>query len=320
VAQVRAVPAQRLASIDLLRILAVVGIIWFHTEGAPHREIGYAALPVFLLLFFALITRQSQTCSTRHFLKRRWDRLLKPWLFWSVVYGVGRVTQAVCDRDLSCLANLLSLETLLAGTHIHLWYLPYAFASGLLLHVLNRPISKVNNNLVVFVATLVGVLTLSVCTLDTHVSVLRPPLPQWEFGLAALPVGLAVGRSLAMPSHRAQVRHLCMICVATTGTCAIATSFHAGSAPVPYGLAIVLVCLACGWQSNGNGFVAAVAPLTFGIYLVHPLAMYGVKHFFPADGHYAAFIALTTCLSGIVTWGLMRTPLRTVVGAHSNTA
>jgi len=143
-AQVQPAPAPRLASIDLLRILAVVGIIWFHTEGAPHRDIGYAALPVFLLLFFALITKQGQTYSTRRFLKRRWDRLLKPWLFWSVVYGVGRVTQAACDRDLSCLANLLSTETFLAGTYIHLWYLPYVFASGLLLHVLNRPISKIN--------------------------------------------------------------------------------------------------------------------------------------------------------------------------------
>jgi hypothetical protein len=42
--------------------------------------------------------------------------------------------------------------------------------------------------------------------------------------------------------------------------------------------------------------VAAVAPRTFGIYPIHPLAMYLVKHIFPPDGHSAAFIALTTCL------------------------
>ncbi len=312
-AQVQPALAQRLASIDLLRILAVVGIIWFHTEGAPHREIGYAALPVFLLVFFALITKQSQDCDTRHFLKRRWDRLLKPWLFWCAIYGVGRLIRAVGTGDLGCLASLLSLETFLVGTRIHLWYLPYAFASGLLLHVLNRSIAKVNDNLVISSATLVGMVTLAACALDAHASALRPPLPQWEFGLAALPLGLAVGRTLAIPSHPARASYLCMISVATIAACGLAVPFHAGSSPTPYGLAIVLVCLACGWQINGNGFVAAVAPLTFGIYLIHPLAMYAVKHFLAADGHYAAFIALTTCLSGIVTWVLMRTPLRTVV-------
>jgi len=313
--RVRAQPAEapRLASIDLLRIVAALGIIWFHTEGAPHREIGYAALPVFLLVFFALIAKQGQTCSTRRFLKRRWDRLLKPWLFWSAAYGVARLTEAVCTGDLSRLASLLSLETFLAGTYIHLWYLPYAFTSGLLLHVLNRPISKVNDTLIIPAATLLGALTLIACTLDTHTSALRPPLPQWEFGLAALPLGLAVGRSMALPSHRARVLHLCMICVATTGACTIAVSFDAGSTPISYGLAIVLVCLACGWQVNGNGLVAAVAPLTYGVYLVHPLVMYGLKHVLPAEGHYAAFIALTTCLSGVVISAHKKTPLRAVV-------
>jgi peptidoglycan/LPS O-acetylase OafA/YrhL len=44
--QAQPVAAQRVAGIDLLRILAAVGIVWFHTEGAPCRQIGYAALTV----------------------------------------------------------------------------------------------------------------------------------------------------------------------------------------------------------------------------------------------------------------------------------
>jgi len=313
-ARVQPVSAQRVVSIDLLRIVAAVGIIWFHTEGAPYRQIGYAALPMFLLLFFALITRQAPACSTRHFLKRRWDRLLKPWLFWSAVYGVARLTHAASTRDLTSLANLLSPETLLAGTYIHLWYLPYAFMSGLLIHALNRPISKVSSNpLVVLAATAVGVLTLAVCTSDRHTSAWVPPLPQWAFGLAAIPLGLAVGRSLAIPSPRARALHLAGISVATTAAGLIAIPFHVASGFIPYGLAVALVCLACGWRVRGNGFVAAVAPLTFGIYLVHPLVMHGLKQFVTPDGHFAAFITLTACLSGIVTWGLMKTPLRTVL-------
>jgi hypothetical protein len=40
------------------------------------------------------------------------------------------------------------------------------------------------------------------------------------------------------------------------------------------------------------------------------LVMRGLLPVFPAQGHYAAFIILAACLSGAVTWGLMRTPLR----------
>ncbi|MCL5281592.1 MAG: hypothetical protein M1376_16970 [Planctomycetes bacterium] len=33
-------PQERVAGVDLLRIMAAVGIVWFHTEGAPHRGIA----------------------------------------------------------------------------------------------------------------------------------------------------------------------------------------------------------------------------------------------------------------------------------------
>jgi surface polysaccharide O-acyltransferase-like enzyme len=306
-------PSQRIASIDLLRIMAAVGIIWFHTEGAPHVQIAYAGLPMFLLVYFSLTTRQSRLHTTPQFLRRRWDRLLKPWLFWSAVYGACRLVKAVYTMDVSSMERILSLETLLVGTSIHLWYLPYAFASGLFIHVLNRRILGINDTLVVLVAALTGVFVLAACTVGLHAYKLEPPLPQWEFGLAAIPLGLALGRSLAIPSRRVQMLFLSMICATTLGTCVILSSFHLGSTAIPYGLAMVLVCLAYGWQVNDNGFVAAVTPLTFGLYLLHPLVMYGLPHFFAAQGHYAVFIALTACISGVVTWGLMQTPLRRFV-------
>jgi peptidoglycan/LPS O-acetylase OafA/YrhL len=306
-------PSQRIASIDLLRIMATVGIIWFHTEGAPHVQIAYAGLPIFLLVYFSLITKQSRLHTTPQFLRRRWDRLLKPWLFWSAVYGVCRLVKAAHTMDVSSIERMLSLETFLVGTSIHLWYLPYAFASGLLIHVLNRRTLRINDTLVVLAATVAGAFVLAACAVSLPAYELAPPLPQWEFGLAAIPLGLAVGRSLAIPSRRVRMSLLSMICAATLATCAILTSFHLDSSAIPYGLAMVLVCLACGWQVNSNGFIAAVAPLTFGIYLLHPLVMYGLPHFFAAQGHYIAFIALTACISGVVTWGLMQTPLRRFV-------
>ncbi len=305
-------PAERVVGLDLLRIMAAVGIVWFHTAGAPYRSIGYAGLPVFLLIFFALIARQGCAQSTRHFLRRRWDRLLLPWLFWSAVYGVSQLVKAAYHADVSHLEQLLSLQTVFMGTAIHLWYLPYAFISGLLIHLLNRRIWKIDNRLVVLGATLTGVFTLVVCTLGTRLHQCPPPLRQWGFGLAAIPLGLAIGRSLTMPSRRTQMLLLSLVCGVTVSTCAVLAFLKSGSAPVPYGVAIMLVCLACFWPVHSR-LVATVAPWTFGIYLIHPLVLYGQRQFLAVDAHYAASIALTTCLSGLITWGLLKTPLRRVV-------
>jgi peptidoglycan/LPS O-acetylase OafA/YrhL len=300
---------ERLPGIDLLRIMAAVGIVWFHMNGTPYRQIGYAGLPMFLLIFFSLVTRQSRVRTTLQFVGRRWDRLLKPWLFWSLVYGLCTIAKAACTMDWKPLYEMMSARTFLVGTCLHLWYLPYAFASGLLIHVLNRRTLRINNTVVVCTAMLIGVFTLAASAVSTHSQELPLPLPQWEFGLAALPLGWAIGRSLAAPSHRARAVLLSLISVMTLGVSFILILLGRNSVSVPYSLAVVLVCLAYVWPARGNGFVATVTPLTFGIYLLHPLVISGFRHCLPAEGHFAASLVLTVCISGMVTWGLMQTRL-----------
>lgn len=305
--------APRMASIDLLRMLAAVGIVWFHTDGAPHAQIGYAGLPIFLLIYFSLLTQRSGVHAPPQFVRRRRDRLLRPWLFWCAVYGACRLAKAAYAMDPSFLIRLLSLETFLAGPFIHLWYLPYAFASGLLLYLLNRRIQRINDTLVVLAATLTGVLLLVASTLSLNAFALARPLPQWEFGLAAIPLGLAVGRCLAIPSRRVRGLLLSLIAATTLGASVILVSLNLGELAVPYSVATVLVCLAYSRPGYGSGFAAAAASLTLGIYLIHPLVIPALAHVFPAQGHYPAFVILATCISGMVTWGLLRTPLRRFV-------
>jgi hypothetical protein len=309
----RSVPLEQIASVDLLRILAAVGIVWFHTDGAPYRQIGYAGLPMFLLIFFSLVAKQGRATTTAGFLRRRWDRLLKPWLFWSAVYGLCRLAKAICTTDLSSLGGMLSLETFLAGTCIHLWYLPYAFASGALVYVLNSQTSRVNNATVVVGATLVGVLVLAACAMDMPRRVLMRPLPQWEFGLAAIPLGFAIGRCATIPSRQMRGLLLSMIFGTTLAGCAMLVSLGFASSAIPYGLATALVCLAYLWHARGTGFVAALAPLTLGIYLIHPLVIQGCKRFLAPEQNYAGFIVLAAGVSGLIALGLTRTPLRKFV-------
>ncbi|UCD53437.1 MAG: acyltransferase [Phycisphaerales bacterium] len=306
-------PVQRITSIDGLRILAAVGIVWFHTDGAPYRYIGYTGLPIFLLIFFSLITHRSGTDPARYFFKRRWNRLVMPWLFWSLLYGALRIIKGACSGEASSFQAMLSLETVLAGTHVHLWYLPYAFVSGFLVYALNRWTLRFSHVAVVLIATGVGLSMLVVNAAGLFSFGLRCPVPQWEFGLAAVPLGFAIGRCLMISSSWWQRALLSAIFVLTQVTSlALIASGHVSST-VPYSLAVTLVCLAYCWRSGGSVIIAKLAPLTFGIYLIHPLVSRGLASFTSLEQHWVGFVGLTACVSGLITLGMMRTPLRKLV-------
>lgn len=306
-------PFERIVSVDRVRLLAAIGIVWFHTEGAPYRHVGYAGLPIFLLIFFSLITNRTPTDPTLGFLRRRWDRLLMPWLFWSVLYGLLRIAQAICFGDVASFREMLSMETLLVGTHVHLWYLPYAFLSGFLVYAVNRRTLKIDHTVAVYGGTAIGVILLIFHTVGPSSYGWMRPLPQWEFGLAAIPLGFAIGRCMMIPSRRTQQVLLSMVSIAVLVTSVVLMVLGHAASVVPYALAILLVCLAYGWRTPDNGIVAALAPLTFGIYLIHPLIGYGLRQFIASEQYCAAFVGLTVCASGLVTMVLMKTPARRFV-------
>ncbi len=301
---------ERIATIDALRILAALGIIWFHVEKAPFRQIGYAGLPVFLLLFYSLIVRQGRTYTTTQFLTRRWHRLVKPWLFWSVVYGLCRLAKALHGADWDSLSDMVSPGALVTGTYIHLWYLPYAFLSGFLLYEINIRTWNRNHAAVALGATIVAVATLTAYALGVLTWSVTVPLAQWQFGLAALPLGFAIGRCLVIPSRDQQRVLLSAVALATVALYVVLSARGRAEPVTPYILAVVLVCLAYLWQVRANTLLAAAAALTFGVYLIHPVVAYGLRHVVTADRYGAALVILTACISGLITWGLRKTPVR----------
>jgi len=287
-----ATSAARIASIDRLRILAAIGIVWFHTEGAPGRQIAYAGLPIFLLIWFSLVASRDPLPRARDFLRRAWDRLIAPWLFWSAVYAACKLATG---------RPILDVRTLLVGANIHLWYLPYACVCGLVLHIIASRVLHVADHLVVSVATSLGILLLA-----GPASGLPVPLAQWRFGLAAIPLGLAIGRCRRMEDPESRTFSLLLVACVVLVACA---PLRATS----YAIATVLVCLAYVWPSVGDGFVARVAPLTFGMYLIHPLVGYALRHSIAGALDPAAHVVCVVVVSGLVTLGLMHTPLQRCV-------
>jgi peptidoglycan/LPS O-acetylase OafA/YrhL len=301
---------ERVASLDALRILAALGIIWFHTQRAPARQIGYAGLPVFLLIFYSLIVRQGPRYSSLHFLTRRWRRLIQPWLFWSVLYGLGRLAKALYLADWGSLSDMVRFGTFLTGAYIHLWYLPYAFLSGFLLYELNIRTWHRSHATVVVGALVVAVAALTAYARGLLNWSVTPPLAQWQFGLAALPLGFAIGRCLMVPSRDMQRVLLFAIALVAAALYLVLRAQGRAELVTPYVLAVALVCLAYIWQARASAFTTALASLTFGVYLIHPIVAYGTRHILTADRHAAASILLTAGISGLITWGLMKTPVR----------
>ena len=303
-------PADRIISVDRLRILAAFGIVWFHTTGAPGRQIAYAGLPIFLLIFFSLLVKKNHAGTTKRFLRRRWERLLKPWIFWSVVYGLCKLLNAVRTADTGVLDGMLSPAGLLAGTHIHLWYLPYAFVTGLVVFGLDHSVSKTWSIGAILVSVGVAILTLIVCAIHLETGRTPAPLAQWEFGLAALPLGFALGRCHYLPTIRSQRLFFLLMCLVISATCLLLTTWGYGELAVPYGLGFALVCGAYVWPGRADVLTLAIAPLTFGVYLIHPLVAHVLGRLLPAGMNCALFVALTATLSGLIAWVLRETPGR----------
>jgi fucose 4-O-acetylase-like acetyltransferase len=118
--------------IEILRIASAFGIVWFHA-GRDVWGIGYGGLVVFLILsgFFSAAQPEKRR-SLRQILSRRASRLLVPWAVWMVLYGIRNhfIDRNLIETDRGWFNGLL------AGTHIHLWFLPYVFVIGVALDIL----------------------------------------------------------------------------------------------------------------------------------------------------------------------------------------
>ncbi len=304
------VESVRIANIDRLRIVAALGIVWFHTPAANWRAIGYSGLPIFLLLFASLVTNRSHLDTSRRFLKRRWSRLIVPWLFWSAVYALCSLSKALGSHDISDVWAALSIKTIFVGAHIHLWYLPYAFVWGLILHAVSAWTLRMSHAVVAAGAAVFGLLTLSGYVLVISGGALPAPLSQWAFAAPAIPLGFAIGRCQMIRDERTRRLLLLLIALAGGLVCLAIRSAGFISPAIPYGLATILVCLAYVFPGRTDSIVSWAAPLTFGIYVLHPLVDYGARHFLAARMYPGPFIVSVFCLSALVTCVLLRTPLR----------
>jgi peptidoglycan/LPS O-acetylase OafA/YrhL len=298
-------------SIDRLRVLAAFGIVWFHTENAKGVSIGYAGLPMFIMIFCALCSRQIIPEAVLPYSNRKARRLLMPWLFWSAVFlGVNFLKVVIQNREFSA---TFKWHMLITGPSIHLWFLPYAFAAALIVNMLQRWANHIRSNLDILLSVICGIILLFGCSVLLQLIQVPVPFCQWIFGLPAIILGFCIGRVYAKIPKQAQWMFYCLIACNTGIICLLLIYFDYSHLAVPYGIATVLLCAAFLWKGGVDTISQKCALLTYGIYLIHPLVG-SVLHYGGArKADPWLMMVVVFLLSFVVTWAIKQTPLKQFV-------
>jgi peptidoglycan/LPS O-acetylase OafA/YrhL len=307
--------------IDLLRFLAAFGIVWDHAR-APYADFGYTALAVFLILtsFFALgsFDRAQANGTAGGFWALRARRILVPWLFWCAFYK--GVQYWVAD-DPSAVPFLSDPFSLMLGSWIHLWFLPFVMIALIFV----PPVARVVRTPMAMYGLAVVVIGVSMATGWLHRNSGWPePWPQWWFSIPLFLYGVmvALGRRYGMvwlPIATALVASIATVAV-EPGFASFIGSFTSGTPRLstqvigPGFAAIQMIVAAlvfeAAWRLRIAGdWPTRLAGYAFGIYLLHPFFMLVAFKLFGAGVDRSMAALFTFFAAWVATWVIQRLPV-----------
>lgn len=278
----------RNGTLEYARLLAAFGIVFFHV-GAPGAGIGYAALPFFLLLLVVLAFPGAQRQTLFAYLHGRAQRLLMPWLIWSAVYAALKLAEVSVTG--APLRSEFSPGMVLTGPALHLWFLPFAFATCLALYPLAQLARRSHPESLALLLAGAGVAILLV---RQELS-LPVPFAQWLYALPTVCAGCALalvwGRMPAMLGILGGFVIVALLSGAHTGLLQIVL---AGSA--------LILCVLC--PLPATAFAQRAGTLSLGVYLAHPLIL-SVLTRTTRLPEGSLVLALLGCAGALVlTWGV----------------
>lgn len=152
--------------IDTLRVLATIGVILIHTSGYLLSNFEVSALeywwignffdgnarfsvPVFFMISGALLLSKDYTLT--QFLKKRFFRLIPPFLFWSLIYAIAAIWQ---DKGVEFFQQIavfkLLFSKLLSGSSFHLWFVYTLIGVYLFIPIIRKWIQVASDKEIIF--------------------------------------------------------------------------------------------------------------------------------------------------------------------------
>lgn len=312
-------------TIDLVRFLAALGIVWDHAR-APLADIGYLSLGLFLMLtsYFAVgsYDRAAAKGQAQGFWAQRAQRILVPWLAWSAFYKGLQYYMADDWRTVPLISDPFSL---LLGSWIHLWFLPFVMIALSVVPMIARGV-RTPATMYAFAA---GLIAISALFGWLHRNLgWSEPWPQWWFSIPLFLYGLfaALGRRNGMPWLP-----LGTACLASVATVAVEPGFATFIAEFTDPNRLSTYVTGPGFASMQMVLVAVVfeivsririrgtwptwlAGFAFGIYVLHPFFMLVAFKLFGAGVDRGLGALFTMATAWAATAILLRLPgLRRIV-------
>jgi hypothetical protein len=251
--------------IEVLRLISAFLIVWYHSELAFGHELAYSGLIVFVFLS-AYYSGASKKISIDFHSKV--SRFIWPWLFWSLIYGVGYVATGrpffKYHHDL--------FSQVLVGNSIHLWYLPFIFLVLVSLDILKNLFGYMLVAIVLYFSALFYfILAESWRPFSLGLPV---PFPQYFHALGAVFVGFYWG-ALNRKTSNHKLNWLDWSALIALMSFAFFSVELAGFG-LPYSVGVILAVVFLVIEVDPRFFsnIKEFSDCSFGIYLVHPILLH----------------------------------------------
>jgi membrane-bound acyltransferase YfiQ involved in biofilm formation len=258
--------AVRLANVERLRVLAMLEIVRYHDHNDRLFLVGGLGLPTFLLLTNLFNCTLTHKRGPEQFMQDKRERLVVPWIFWSLFYGAFLAISAY--RHQEPLSETFSWNMILAGTSSHLWFVPFAFASAgavaLAQHLTRNLPDRATGNVGIALGAVV-LIGLGLLPEREYIA----PLPQWILSTPSTFLGFALGRLVLADGPQFRVKTALPIAIGALLICGYCALFFPNFLMQRYATSILLVLAVLLVHGKPEPVSVFLSPLLFGIYLAH---------------------------------------------------
>ncbi|QDU72782.1 acyltransferase family protein [Mucisphaera calidilacus] len=273
---------------DLIRVLAVIGIVTFHFGPDALSTLGYSGLPAFIIMSFSLQSSSPRANNFAAITARRAQRLLVPWAAWSLIYAA---VYYWLHRHQPITLDIVWSD-LFVGYSIHLWYLVFAFIATLILALIQTQTQGWRRRSTTLLLLALGGTAATLLALKNALGLhhLPAPWPQWLFGLPGLFFGAALGMTYHANDRQTRRYRATIVFFAIASTLFVLYAGNAHDA-LAYVIAIAAVYAALEIKLPPSPTLRYLASLTFGTYLAH----------------YFVYLAILSCSRGQLTnqWAIL---------------